>query len=208
MRPDEAPAGPPRPMRDPSGPRSRLVHGPRFLVEDTQRSKVEPVAGSKRDAGIEAQPEFACDQRIGQGSRSWPRRARCTGHRSGSPMRTIRDHGRFLHVHAVVGFEPNPVLIDDTDDCDRHLEPPRGDSRYSVEDAVGRGVEDVIAPNRGNALVLVDRDDAGNQVFNAKPPRATPAARRRNFQPAMPQAAGPIASQNWRNGGHRSANWA
>ena len=42
----------------------------------------------------------------------------------------------FIDVQTVVGFEPDPVMIDDADNRNRNVEPPRGNGRDAVECAV------------------------------------------------------------------------
>jgi hypothetical protein len=44
----------------------RLVHGPWFAVDDTERAEVMPVARLQWDTRLEAQADFACDERIGE----------------------------------------------------------------------------------------------------------------------------------------------
>ena len=63
-----------------------------------------------------------------------------------------------LQAQAVMGFEPDPVMIDDADDGDRNIEPPGRDGSNAVECPVGRGIENVIPLHGGHPGSFIRRD--------------------------------------------------
>jgi hypothetical protein len=89
-----------------------------------------------------------------------------------------------LDVQAVMGLEPDPVAIDDAHDRDRDLEDRRGQMRDAFERSVGRGVEDVVAPDRRQPPLLLServpqrvRDRRGAVTIRARRPSMRDAPR-------------------------------
>ena len=113
----------------------------RRKIQGTQRPKVEPVPGAKRNSQIELQTKFTRDQRVGECSRVTPRvahdpwpvlhNARCTKTRLAIDL---------LGIEAVVGFEPDAVVVDDADDGNGHRKQTGDDGGYPVEGAIRRRV--------------------------------------------------------------------
>jgi hypothetical protein len=81
-----------------------------------------------------------------------------------------------FYVQTMVRLEPDAVVIDDADNRDRNVKPPRGNGGDAVKCAIGRSIEDIIAPYRRHSLRFVFGKNAGrknagrNGVQNKLPP--------------------------------------
>src|SRR6476620_12069591 len=76
-----------------------------------------------------------------------------------------------FYVQTMVRLEPDAVVIDDADNRDRNVKPPRGNGGDAVKCAIGRSIEDIIAPYRRHSLRFVFGKNAGrNGVQNTLPP--------------------------------------
>jgi hypothetical protein len=61
------------------------------------------------------------------------------------------------HVKAVVGLEPDAVVIDEANDGNRHAKESGRNGRDPVKRAVGRCVKDFVSLHRGKAAGLTFR---------------------------------------------------
>src|SRR3979490_147342 len=97
-------------------------------------------------------------------------------------MRQPRKHRRrtkarvtayLFNIQTMVRFEPDPVMIDDADDRNRNVEPPRGNGSDAVECAVGRRIEDIIALYSRHSLRFVFGNNAGRNGVQRRGPDVT-----------------------------------
>src|SRR4030081_2027010 len=78
-----------------------------------------------------------------------------------------------FNIQTMVRFEPDPVMIDDADDRNRNVEPPRGNGSDAVECAVGRRIEDIIALYSRHSLRFVFGNNAGRKGVQKRNPDVT-----------------------------------
>src|SRR5258708_29601942 len=63
--------------------------------------------------------------------------------------------GNLAQVHSVTRYEPDPIRIDNADDCNRNPEYSRRQSRNAIECLVRRGIQNLIASDGAKAVSLV-----------------------------------------------------
>jgi len=135
-----------------------LIENARLAIDHAQCSEIEAVLGGERDAGIEPQSQLSGHERVGQ-------RARIDRRVLDHPRAVVQD-GRgaqpgitahFPHLHAMMRLEPDPIVVDDAHDRDRHPEMSRGQRGDAVERTVLGRVEHLVAPHRRQARGFLAR---------------------------------------------------
>jgi len=109
------------------GPEVLVVQGARLAVNYAQSAQVVALTGAQRNTRVELQAELAGHQGVGQGSRV----RSCV---LDDPRLILENGGRaqawlpvdVADVNAVVGLEPDAVVVDHTDNCYGYAEEPGG----------------------------------------------------------------------------------